>query len=83
MSNFSDPFEYPDDRAEIFTQPNEEEAWFYHTMSEFEDVVNKYGAQFVLSRMRNDPFMKLADWFYDTANVNQEKAWLLTRQKEE
>jgi hypothetical protein len=63
--SMSDMFLYPEDRSEIFEQPNEEEAWFYHTMNDFEEAIDKYGALFVLSRMRNEPFEKLADWFYE------------------
>ncbi len=71
---------YPEDRGEIYGEVNEEEAWLYHTLSEFEDIVNKYGAQFVLARMRNSCFEKLSEWFYDAgANSNQELAWLLKK----
>lgn len=74
-------FMYPEDRGEIYGEVNEEEAYLYHTLMDFEGLVHKYGAQFVLSRMRNDSFSKLSEWFYDTSNgEGQERAWLLTKQ---
>ena len=76
-----DEFRYPEDRGEIFDEPNEEEAWVYHTLMDFEQCINKYGAHFMLSRMRNETFEKLSNWFYDTQNgTQQERAWLLTKQ---
>jgi hypothetical protein len=77
-----EPFEYPEDRGEIYGEVNEEEAWVYHTLNDFEQCIEKYGAHFMLARMRNDPFSKLSEWFYDTSNGDkQERAWLLTKQR--
>lgn len=82
MSSFSEQFEYPEDRGEIFGEQNEEEASFYFSLNDFEHFLNKYGAQFVLARMRNDAFEKLSEWFYDTTSTEgQERAWLLKKQK--
>ncbi len=75
-------FEYPEDRGEIYGEPNEEEAWVYFTLNDFAHAVNKYGAQFVLARLNNEAFQKLSEWFYDTQNPAQERAWLLKKQKE-
>ncbi len=75
-------FSYPEDRSEIFEGPNEEEAHFYFTLNDIEHYINKDGAHFVLSRMGNDAFEKLSEWFYDAgSNDNQEVAWLLKKQR--
>ncbi len=47
--------------------PDEEEAFFYFTLNDFENLVMRYGADKVLKALRNDPFMKLTEWFI---NVN-------------
>ena len=76
-----DEFQYPEDRGEIYGEPNEEEAAFYFSLMDFEALIERYGAQFVLSRMRNEAFEKLSEWFYDTQNGDQqERAWLLKKQ---
>ncbi len=44
-------------------QQMEEEAHFYFTIMEFEKLLEEHGAQFVLERMREDPFALLNVWF--------------------
>lgn len=63
--NLMNDFMYPEDRGEIYGDVNEEEAYFYHVLMDFEYLIQKYGAHTVLSRMRNDPFSELAEWFYE------------------
>ena len=55
---------YPEDRGELFGEVNEEEASFYFTLNDFERLIEHYGAHFVLSRMRNNSFEKLSQWFF-------------------
>jgi hypothetical protein len=71
MSNFPEQFEYPEDRGEIFGEYNDEEASFYFMLNDFDACVSKYGAQFVISRMRNETFEKLSEWFLDTTNTKE------------
>lgn len=59
------PFEYPEDRSELFEPENEEEAHFYHTLADFEELVVQYGTDAVLNRISEPVFMKLATWFLE------------------
>ena len=59
------PFEYPEDRHELFEQPNEEEANFYFTLREFENLVREHGVDFVLNRIDEEIFQQMAQWFLD------------------
>ena len=59
------PFEYPEDRHELFEQPNEEEAAFYFTLNDFKEFIDKYGVNFVMNRLDEETFDKLVDWFVD------------------
>ena len=74
-----EPFEYPEDRGEIYGDFNEEESWVYHTLNDFEQCIEKYGAHFMLARMREGPFSKLSEWFYDNGVVKSEPCFLLKR----
>lgn len=76
---FKDEFQYPEDRGEIYGDISEEEAHFYFTLLDFEELVNKYGSQFVVSRMRNECFEKLSDWFYSIGNGSGELPYLLKK----
>jgi len=67
------PFEYPEDRAELFTESNQEEAHFYFTLSDFENLVSKHGIDFVMNRLSEDVFIKLATWFLE----DDEEDWML------
>lgn len=40
-----------DDNDAFDAQINQEEAWFYHVLAEFEDCLEKYGHAFVLSKL--------------------------------
>lgn len=55
---------YPEDRGELYGEINEEEASFYFALNDFDKLIERYGAHFVLSRMRKDTFQKLSQWFY-------------------
>lgn len=55
---------YPEDRGEIYGETNEEEASFYWSLKDFENLVERYGADMVISRMGSDCFKKLSEWFY-------------------
>jgi len=59
------PFEYPENRSEFFGEANEEEASFYHSIMDFESLLDRYGIDFVMNRMNEEVFIKLADWFAD------------------
>lgn len=59
------PFEYPEDRSDIFMGANEEEASFYFSLMDFEQLIKRYGADFVINRMGEDTFNLLAEWFLD------------------
>ena len=48
MGNFYDQI---DDHQETEGQIEQEEAWFYHIVAEFQDCINKYGCAFVLSKL--------------------------------
>ena len=59
------PFEYPDDRSEFFGEANEEEASFYFSLMDFEKLIEHYGTEFVLNRLGEETFNKLAVWFLE------------------
>jgi len=59
------PFEYPEDRGEIFGEPNEEEAHFYFTLMDFKGFIDKYGVDFVMNRLDEETFDKILDWLVD------------------
>ena len=40
-----------DDHDLLEQQVNQEEAWFYHVVAEFEDCLEKYGHAFVISKL--------------------------------
>ena len=42
------------DGNEVDAQINQEEAWFYHIVAEFQDCIDKYGCAFVLSKMNDN-----------------------------
>lgn len=42
------------DGNEVDAQIDQEEAWFYHIIGEFQDCIDKYGCAFVLSKLSND-----------------------------
>lgn len=72
------PFEYPDDRSELFEPENEEcthseEAHFYHTLADFEELVLRYGTDAVMNRLLEPVFMKLATWFLE----DDDEEWML------
>lgn len=67
------PFEYPGDRSEIFEPENEEEAHFYHTLADFEELVLRYGIEAVMNRISEPVFMKLAAWFLE----DDDEDWML------
>lgn len=62
-----EPFEYPEDRAELFGKQNEEEAWFYFILNDFKDLINHYGVDFVMNRLDTETYSKLSSWFGDPA----------------
>ena len=39
------------DEQQIDDNINQEEAWFYHVIAEFQDIINRYGCAFVLSKL--------------------------------
>jgi hypothetical protein len=43
-----------DDHDQTDGQINQEEAWFYHIIGEFQDCIDKYGCAFVLSKLDNN-----------------------------
>jgi hypothetical protein len=49
-----DEFFYPEDRGELFGEPNEEEAWVYHTLTDFDEIVKRNGVFFVLNRISKE-----------------------------
>lgn len=59
------PFEYPTDRSEFFEETNEEEAHFYFTLREFENLVREHGVDFVLNHIDEEIFQQMAQWFLD------------------
>jgi hypothetical protein len=74
-----EPFEYPEDRSEIFGEVNEEEASFYFSLNDFEQLISRYGVQFVMSRMRNETFEKLSQWFYEDYGTKEVPCYLLSK----
>ena len=40
-----------DNHEEIDAQVDQEEAFFYHVIAEFQDCIEKYGCAFVLSKL--------------------------------
>jgi len=71
-----EPFEYPEDRGEIFGEVNEEEQSLMYSIMDFEQLIDRYGVNLIFARMRNDQFMKIAEWFSDI-NTTSECAALL------
>lgn len=69
MSRFTDE-ELPD--------VNEEEASFYFSLNDFEQLLDRYGADFVLKRMRNESFDKLNVWFSEAQNPTKKSTCFLT-----
>lgn len=67
------PFEYPEDRSELFGETNEEEAHFYHTLADFEELILRYGTEAVMNRLPEPVFMKLAAWFLE----DDDEEWML------
>jgi hypothetical protein len=71
------PFEYPQDRGELFEGANEEEMAFYFAIMGFEDMINKHGADFVMNRLPLEIVNKIAYTFNvileepDWTNENQ------------
>ena len=59
------PFEYPADRSEFFEETNEEEALFYFTLREFEQLVKEHGVDFIMNRVDEEIFIQLCDWFLE------------------
>lgn len=43
-----------DDHEQTDAQINQEEAWFYHIVAEFQDCIDKYGCAFVLSKLSEE-----------------------------
>ena len=39
------------DDNKVDAQIDQEEAWFYHIIAEFQDCIDKYGCAFVLSKL--------------------------------
>ena len=39
------------DDNKVYAQIDQEEAWFYHIVAEFQDCIDKYGCAFVLSKL--------------------------------
>lgn len=54
---------YPEDRSELFEGPSEEEAHFYFTMNDFENLILTYGPDFVLNKVRYPVYMRLYNYF--------------------
>lgn len=59
------PFEYPEDRHELFEQPNEEEASVYFRLMDFQDLIKQYGVDFAMNRLDEEVFQQIAGWFLD------------------
>ena len=58
-------FHYPEDRAELFEGPSEEEAHFYFVLNDFEELIQKYGVDYVMTKIRFPTYLKLFDYFDD------------------
>lgn len=43
-----------DSHDELDARIDQEEAFFYHVMAEFQDCIHKYGCAFVLSKLDKD-----------------------------
>jgi len=43
-----------DNHEKIDAQVDQEEAFFYHVIAEFQNCIDKYGCAFVLSKMNNN-----------------------------
>lgn len=43
-----------DNHENLDAQIDQEEAFFYHVIGEFQDCIDKYGCAFVLSKMNNN-----------------------------
>ena len=50
----ADDFDCIDDHDILDAQVDQEEAFFYHVMGEFQDFIHKYGANFVVSKLDDD-----------------------------
>ena len=56
-------FNYPEDREELFSPPDEKEAFLYHTLSNFEDLITEYGPDYILNKIRYPIYTKLYNYF--------------------
>jgi len=50
----ADDFDCVDNHDILDAQIDQEEAFFYHVMGEFQDFIHKYGANFVVSKLDDD-----------------------------
>ena len=72
-------FQYPEDRGEIYGEPNEEEAALYFSLMDFEHLIERYGTQFIMTRLRNETFQKLSEWFYEDYGTKEVPCALLKK----
>lgn len=63
--------------GEELEQQLDEEGAFYFTLMDFEQVIDKYGAEFVLKRMGNKCFEQLSEWFYVSSQPKKDVCKLL------
>lgn len=56
---------YPEDRAEFFEGPSEEEAHFYFVLNDFEELILKYGVDYVMNKVRYPVYLRIFDHFED------------------
>jgi hypothetical protein len=56
---------------------DEEEAHFYYILMDFEQLLEKHGADFVLTKMKQDPFAQLNEWFANSQTPKKDVGKLL------
>jgi hypothetical protein len=51
-----------DDEEERGGDYNEEEAWVYHTLNDFDEILKRNGVPFILNNISKESFTKLYTW---------------------
>jgi hypothetical protein len=56
-------FQYPEDRSELYEGPNEEEQSLYFSLMDFQQLVERYGVDFVINRLNFETSNKLYEYY--------------------
>ena len=65
------------EEGEGLEQQLDEEAAFYFSIMDFTQLVDKYGAEFVIKRMDPKTVEKLSEWFYVSSQPKKDVCKIL------